>query len=104
VVREQLPVALLSNATDRLRDDLAHHGLGDTFDHVFCSAEIGLVKPDPACFRHVADVMQLAPPECLFVDDQLPNVEAARQAGMHAEQFTGLAELRAALSSYGIRS
>ncbi|MFI5681938.1 HAD family hydrolase [Streptomyces cellulosae] len=48
---------LLSNATARLHGDLAFHGLADLADladRVFCSAEMGLVKPDPRCFREAA--------------------------------------------------
>ena len=103
-VRGQAVVALLSNATDRLRDDLAHHGLGDAFEYIFCSAEIGMAKPDTACFDHAAREIGVPIGQCLFVDDQKENVEGARSAGMQAEVFTTADDLRALLKQHGIEA
>jgi putative hydrolase of the HAD superfamily len=94
--------ALLSNAGDSLavhvRDRL---GLGDAFDEIIISALVGSAKPDPAIFRLALERLQVAPPEAIFVDDMLPNVQAAAALGIHAIQFTTrealLAELNALL-------
>ena len=101
-VREHVTVALLSNATDQLRAHLAHHELVDAFDVVFCSAEIGMAKPDVAIFAHAAKVLGVAPEECFFTDDRPENVEGARQAGMHAEVFAGRKPLVGALRALGV--
>ena len=101
-VRERATVALLSNATDQLREHLAHHDLVDAFDVVFCSAEIGLAKPDVAIYHHAAEVLRVEPAECFFTDDRPDNVEGARAAGMHAEVFTGREPLVAALRALGV--
>lgn len=101
-VREHATVALLSNATDQLREHLAHHDLVETFDVVFCSAELGLAKPDTAIFRHAATVLGLTPEECFFTDDRPENVEGARAAGMHAEVFAGRDALRERLAALGV--
>lgn len=101
-VRQRTTVALLSNATDQLREHLAHHELVDAFDVVFCSAEIGVAKPDPAIFEHAAKVLGVEPAECFFTDDRPENVEGARNAGMHAEVFTSRADLVASLTALGV--
>ena len=101
-VREHVTVALLSNATDQLREHLAHHALLEAFDVVFCSAEIGVAKPDLAIFTHAATVLGVAPEECFFTDDRVENVAGARAAGMHAEVFTGREPLVATLRSLGV--
>jgi putative hydrolase of the HAD superfamily len=101
-VRQRVTVALLSNATDQLREHLAHHAIVDAFDVVFSSAEIGLAKPDPAVFEHAAKVLGVAPGECFFTDDRPENVEGARRAGMHAEVFAGRADLVARLAALGV--
>ena len=101
-VRERTTVALLSNATDQLREHLAHHDLVDAFDVVFCSAEIGVAKPDIAIYRHAAEVLGVRPDECFFTDDRAENVEGARAAGMHAAVFTGRADLVARLRELGL--
>ena len=101
-VREQVTVALLSNATDQLREHLAHHDLVAAFDVVFCSAELGMAKPDVAIYRHAAEVLGADPAECFFTDDRPENVDGARAAGMHAEVFTGRAPLAERLRELGV--
>jgi len=55
---------------------------------VVVSCETGLVKPDPKIYQHLTDRFSLKPEECIFVDDMLENVEAARACGWEAEQLT----------------
>ena len=80
--------ALLSNAWDDLRPALHEvWHIGDAFDEIFISAEMGLVKPDPAIYAEVGRRLQSEGEDLLFVDDFLRNVTAARQAGWTAVQF-----------------
>ena len=58
------------------------------------SARLGLAKPDADAFKTVASLLGVPVARCLFVDDTRPNVEGARQAGMQAEPFTSVTELR----------
>jgi putative hydrolase of the HAD superfamily len=53
------------------------------------SYEMGDAKPSLSSFRRVAARAGIAPARALFVDDRPDNVAAARQAGFHAEVFTG---------------
>ena len=63
-------------------------------DGMVVSAEERLLKPDPAIYRTVLERWSLSPEECLFVDDNLPNVVGARAVGIDAVQFTGADALR----------
>lgn len=101
-VREQVTVALLSNATDQLREHLAHHDLVEAFDVVFCSAELRMAKPDVAIYRHAAAALGVEPGACFFTDDRPENVEGARAAGMHAEVFTSRDALAERLAALGV--
>jgi putative hydrolase of the HAD superfamily len=101
-VRQRVPVALLSNASSRLVEDLQRAGLADRFDAVIGSADIGRCKPDPEAFAAAADRLGVAPERCLMVDDLAENVEGARAAGMQAVRFTGLAALTEALTAAGL--
>jgi epoxide hydrolase-like predicted phosphatase len=60
----------------------------EIFELVVDSAWVGMRKPDPGIYdltvRRLGDV---EPHECLFVDDNEVNVEAARQFGMTAVHF-----------------
>jgi FMN phosphatase YigB (HAD superfamily) len=68
----------------------------------YLSYEIGEAKPSPAAFALVAARAGIDPARCLFIDDRLVNVDAARRAGFRAELFTDqptLARYLAATSS-----
>jgi putative hydrolase of the HAD superfamily len=97
-------VALFSNASTRLEADLASVDLHVEFDVVFNSARLGVAKPDPGAFRTVAGLLDVAVERCLFVDDTVPNVEGAREAGMQAEAYVGIAPLRSVLQQAGLLS
>jgi HAD superfamily hydrolase (TIGR01509 family) len=50
----------------------------------FVSHRMGLRKPDPAAFAHVAREIVVPPAQILFFDDTAANVEGARAAGLQA--------------------
>lgn len=58
------------------------------FDKVFTSGHAGVRKPGQQFFQTVIAESRLAPQRAIFVDDKMKNVEAARQAGFHALQFS----------------
>ena len=95
-------LALFSNASTRLEEDLASRDLHLEFDVVFNSARLGLAKPDPNAFRTVASQLGVPPERCLFVDDTIPNVHGARAASMQAEPFTDVTALRSLLEEAGL--
>ena len=66
------------------------------------SGEVGVIKPDPAIYRHLTEGFGLAAERCLFIDDQPANVAGARTVGMQAVQFVGADALRAELSARGL--
>lgn len=72
------------------------------FRDVVVSGEEKLLKPDPAIFRLALDRFGLAEGEGLFIDDSLPNVEAARANGFHAHHFRDAPTLRAELEGQGL--
>jgi epoxide hydrolase-like predicted phosphatase len=57
----------------------------DMFDAVVISGEVGMRKPEPRIFLHAAELVGLAPAECVFIDDIQANITAAEQIG-----FTGV--------------
>jgi putative hydrolase of the HAD superfamily len=50
----------------------------------FVSCRTGYRKPDPEAYLAAARGMDVAPEQCVFVDDRRKNVEGARQVGMTA--------------------
>lgn len=74
----------------------------ETFDGLVVSARVGLVKPNPAIYRHLLDRYQLQAEKCIFVDDSRINVEAAAKLGMQAIRFESPAQLRTSLAELGL--
>lgn len=73
----------------------------DSFSFKTLSAEVRLIKPDPAIYVHCLDGLGISAEEALFVDDREVNVRAAQALGMHAIQFRSVAELRQDLAALG---
>jgi epoxide hydrolase-like predicted phosphatase len=71
--------ALLSNSWGT--EEYPRDGWAEMFDVVVISGEVGMRKPEPEIFRHTLDLLGLSAPECVFVDDLWPNVEAAVALG-----------------------
>ena len=51
------------------------------------SCDIKAVKPDPVIYQTICEKYDLVPEECVFLDDFVDNVEAARAFGMNAIHF-----------------
>jgi transcription antitermination factor NusB len=95
-------IAVFSNASTRLDQDLSTMGVAELFHHVANSSVIGLVKPDVAAFDHVADELGTPPERLLFVDDREENVRGAVDAGWHAVQMRDAAALGGVLRRLGV--
>jgi len=97
-----LLACILSDQTDWLdrlerRDRFFHR-----FDRVFNSYHLGKTKRDPSHFTDVLRVLDLAPQEVLFVDDNLGHVQRARQLGIIAHHFKNVPEFLAAARTLGL--
>lgn len=94
------PVALLSNHSIDLADELVHLGIAELFDPLVVSAQIGVMKPDPHAYQIVLDGLGYPPQKTVFVDDRLDNVQAAQAIGMHAVHFRPEIDLPAELAKF----
>jgi len=65
------------------------------------SAEVRLIKPEPAIYEHCLRGLGVAPSETLFIDDREVNLAAARAMGIHGIQFKSIAQLRNDLDTAG---
>jgi putative hydrolase of the HAD superfamily len=54
------------------------------FDKTYYSHLMGCRKPEPEAWQMVLDENGLKPEHTLFIDDTLPNVEAARALGIQS--------------------
>ena len=95
--RRRVPVALVTNATSRLPQDLAQLGLDADVDYVINSSEIRVAKPEWGIFAAALDTLGLPAKEVLFVDDHPGHVAAAESFGICGHHFQNAERLEAAL-------
>jgi epoxide hydrolase-like predicted phosphatase len=66
--------------------------LGELFDGIVISGEVGMRKPAPEMYALGAERIGLAPQDCVFVDDLRVNLDPARGLGMAVVHHTDAAE------------
>ncbi|HPH96255.1 MAG TPA: HAD family phosphatase [Anaerolineaceae bacterium] len=74
------------------------------FDGIIISGEVRLIKPDRAIYELTLKRIGRPAPECLFIDDHAPNIQAARALGFQTIQFQSPAQLESELQRLGILS
>ena len=97
-----LLTAILSNMSDNVLGNIEREFAWiHRFDALVWSFRVGLAKPDPAIYRHILAELGTLPEETLFIDDKLPNVEAAREMGIQAIEYSSVERLREELIASG---
>jgi putative hydrolase of the HAD superfamily len=90
-------LALLSNAGRDFGSYFRHGTLGDLFEQVFVSGELGTIKPSAEIFEHVMAELGVTPAETVFIDNKEANVRGAEALGISGHVFTTAQDLRAYL-------
>ena len=88
-LRKDFRIYLFSN-TNAIHVEKYHsifrnqHGfeVSSLFEKDFYSSEIGYRKPSPESYQEIIRLSGINPEESLFIDDSLPNVEAAITSGL----------------------
>ncbi len=89
-LKEQYPeakFALLTNATDKLKEDLAGTFILEEFDYIFDSSEIGFAKPDRRIFEYALEKLGVRAGEVLYIDDSEGNVDVGKGMGLEVEMY-----------------
>lgn len=92
-------MALLSNAGRDFGSYYRHGALGDLFEQVFVSGELGTIKPSAEIFEHVMRELGVTPSELVFIDNKEVNVRGAEALGIAGHVYTTAADLRAYLEA-----
>ena len=106
-LRPRYGTGILSNSVaGARRREQARFGFEQLADVIVYSDEAGLAKPDPRVYTLLCDRLGVEPGELVFLDDRVPNVEAARQLGIHAVLHVStpesIATIDALLGSAGV--
>jgi epoxide hydrolase-like predicted phosphatase len=97
-LRKKYKTALLSNVgKNSLKHRFSDEELSELFDAVVASGEVGLAKPDREIYHHTANLLDVEPEECAFIDDREVYVVGAREAGMQAILYKDFDQMRVEL-------
>ena len=77
------------------------HDFMNLFESGVFSSRVQLLKPAPEIFEHAAALFRRQPADLLFLDDHLPNIDAARAAGWQAVHFEDAAQAEAEVLALG---
>lgn len=88
-----IKIAILSNMPQDFRDFLPEIEWLPEFHHATYSCELKTVKPYHDIYHHCLDGLGVSPESVLFIDDRLPNIEAAKELGWQGFVFTNAKEL-----------
>lgn len=82
-------LAILSNELDLFygAEFRKNFPLIDLFDVIIDATYTKILKPDPRAYRLCLDALNLDAADCVFVDDQLKNVEGARACAIPTVHF-----------------
>lgn len=81
-LRTKYRLALVSNCAVGLSEVLKALGVRNFFECVVLSYEIGVRKPDRRIYLKALRGLKLEPNECIFVADEISDLEGAREVGL----------------------
>ncbi len=82
---QEIKIISINNEPKELNEyRIENFRLHNFFDAFISSCEVGMRKPDPGIFRLALGIAQAKPHECLYFDDRIMLVEAAKKVGIHA--------------------
>ena len=84
---------LFSNINENWAQSVQKAGYYDHFAPLFLSYQMNAEKPHREAYQQVSEALQLDAQACLFIDDKLENVEAAKKIGMDALDFKSPSQL-----------
>jgi putative hydrolase of the HAD superfamily len=92
----------LSNMPPAAMDYLERvHSFWHLFSGVVVSSRVRFLKPEPEIYQHLLDTYALRPPDTVFIDDTLANLEAAQRFGIRTIHFTSASQCEAELRRLG---
>lgn len=96
-------VVATNNERHRAQYMLEKMGFSDSFDKLYASGHLGHAKPAREFFAHIVDDLGVSKDNVLLWDDDMMNIEGARQYGIAAEFYEGYEQFLATMKRYAIQ-
>ena len=99
-LKTNFTTAVLSNYSSILREQITSTWeIGDAFDHLIISSEVGHKKPDPEIYKIALETIGCQPDEAVFIDDFIENIHGAEQLGIRGIHFNNAEQALSELDS-----
>ncbi len=82
ILKSRFKLALVSNCAIGTSDVIETLGLNSYFECIILSYEVGVRKPHRQMYLDALRCLRLEPYECIFIADEISDLEGARQLGM----------------------
>lgn len=99
-LHNRFKIGLLSNASDNWLDELFSAEQLALFDDFVLSFEHGHAKPEKDIYMIAASRLNVAPEECLFIDDVQTYCDGAADVGMASIRYTNFENFRTLINNY----
>ena len=93
-LKERGPLILVTNATNRLDQDLNEHRIVRHFDRIINSSAVGFAKPSFEIYKLVLFQIKKEAKNVLWIDDTLQNIRTARGLGFRTHHYESLPKLK----------
>lgn len=104
-IKNNVNVAIFTNNTELVLQNfkaLMPEAYEIFYPNIYASAMFKKSKPNPESFAMCLEQLKYAPNDVLFIDDLIENVEGAKTIGIHAHQYTSVADLQKTLEVYNL--
>ena len=87
-LKKKYKIGLLSNYSTSMRNKIEKEWrIGDAFDAIIISSEVGVIKPDPAIFELMMERLGSQAHESVLIDDRIKNIQGAENIGMRTIHY-----------------
>lgn len=86
-------VIVANESREGMDNKTKRFSLEKVFDNIYCSAVVGLTKPNPAMFSYVMRDLCAKPEQVVFIDNRQGNVDAANKLGIKSILFKNVNQL-----------
>jgi HAD superfamily hydrolase (TIGR01509 family) len=87
-------IGMLSNVSDDWIVKMFTPDQVKLFDNLALSFNIGHTKPEPEAYEYATRKLEVELSECVFIDDRLHFVEAARELGMQGIEYKDFKQMK----------
>ena len=98
-----MKIVIVSNESRELNEHrIKKFRLDELADCFISSSFVRLRKPDTDIFKLALDIVQVAPEQIVYIDDQLMFVQLAESFGINSIHHTDFESARTQLASFGL--